>query len=660
MPDKLYRTLDQHEITQLETQGCSCDDWKRVQVGPGFDAAHIRNVGFSGEIRIGKTGKKLPMVQGATMPAGIRNAFLHNCSVGDDVLINNVGMRIVNYSIENGVQIQDVGLIEVEGRCCFGNGTEVQVVNESGVRSVPIFDGLSAQLAHVLCFYRYRPRLVTKLQKTIAAYARGVTGNNGVIGKESRLFGCKVLKNVKVGENCLIEGVERLENGSINSTADGPVIVSGPVIARNFIVSSSSNITDGAVITDCFIGQGCRLGRGLSAENTLFFANCEGYLGEFCSVFAGPFTVSHHRSTLLIGAALSFFNAGSGTNQSNHMYRTGPVHQGVLRRGAKTGSGAYLLWPSVLDVFSVVKGRHFKNLDLAGLPFSYIIESAQGSIVVPGGNLTNVGLYRDARKWRRRDRRKGSEILDTFVPAVLSPFVMERVEKGIELLRALVQEQGEDPEWYTTGGVLISSKALHSGIDQYNTTIDYYLGDCLSRRLAANPFRSFQEVREMLAVSEEDGQDRWLDLGGLLAPQEPINGILKEIEQGKAGSLSDMQTRFGTIAGKYADYEWTWASGRLAGRLGRSLDKVEPTDLKEFLIRWKVAVRKRFAGLLEDASKEFSDRARIGYGIDGDEGDVKKDFAKTRGVQEKDTTVEAVKQEIREKERLADQLIQML
>ena len=49
-------------------------------------------------------------------------------------------------------------------------------------------------------------------------------------------------------------------------------------------------------------------------------------------------------------------NAGSGSNQSNHMYKLGPIHQGTLERGAKTTSDSYILWPARVGAFSLVMG----------------------------------------------------------------------------------------------------------------------------------------------------------------------------------------------------------------------------------------------------------------------------------------------------------------
>lgn len=57
----------------------------------------------------------------------------------------------------------------------------------------------------------------------------------------------------------------------------------------------------------CFVGEGVVIENGFSAENSLFFANSHLNHGEACAVFAGPYTVSHHRSTLLIARILLVF-----------------------------------------------------------------------------------------------------------------------------------------------------------------------------------------------------------------------------------------------------------------------------------------------------------------------------------------------------------------
>ena len=96
--------------------------------------------------------------------------------------------------------------------------------------------------------------------------------------------------------------------------------------------------------------------------------------------------------SILIACLFSFYNAGSGTNQSNHMYKLGPVHQGILERGCKTGSFSYLLLESHIAAFSVVIGKHMTNIDLPYFPFSYISEENSKTTVFPGKNLFSIGI----------------------------------------------------------------------------------------------------------------------------------------------------------------------------------------------------------------------------------------------------------------------------
>ena len=101
----------------------------------------------------------------------------------------------------------------------------------------------------------------------------------------------------------------------------------------------------------------------------------------------------------------SFFNAGSGTNQSNHLLKSGPVHQGIHQRGCKYGSDAYMMLPALDGAFTTVIGRHKSHPDTECFPFSLLIEQEGYSWLLPGSNLATAGAARDLAKWPQRDRR---------------------------------------------------------------------------------------------------------------------------------------------------------------------------------------------------------------------------------------------------------------
>ena len=194
------------------------------------------------------------------------------------------------------------------------------------------------------------------IENMVDDYSSSISLSKGIIGHNSSILNCNTIRNVRVGPYSDIEGAIRLNEGSVNSCKEDPVFIGPGVIMEHFIVCSGSTVTESTLIDNCFIGQGCILGKHYSAENSLFFANCGGYHGEACSIFAGPYTVTHHKSTLLIAGIFSFMNAGSGSNQSNHMYKLGPIHQGIMERGSKTTSDSYLLWPARIGPFTLGYG----------------------------------------------------------------------------------------------------------------------------------------------------------------------------------------------------------------------------------------------------------------------------------------------------------------
>ena len=652
-----FRALTADEIVELTAQGCTCEDWSHIEVAEGFDAGKISDTQFSGKVRLGRFDNHVSFFGGVTKPCGISNARIHNCVIGDDVYIDEIGNYIANYVIEDGVVIENVDLLAVEEESTFGNGVEVTVVNEAGGREVPIYDNLSAHTAYVIAFYRHRAKVIENLKKMIGDYTRSVKNTMGSVGKGSRLINCRIIKNVKVGPASVIDGVNRLENGSINSCAEEPIYIGPGVSAEDFIVCCGSQVTDGTIISKCFVGQGVTLGKHYSAENSVFFANCGGFHGEACAVFAGPYTVTHHKSTLLIAGLFSFLNAGSGTNQSNHMYKLGPTHQGIVERGSKTGSDSYMLWPAKVGAFTVVMGRHYRNSDTSDLPFSYLIEYEDESILIPGANLRSVGTVRDAKKWPKRDRRKGPRNLDFINFKLLSPYTVQKILNGCTILANLQATSGEHTEYFTYHSVKIKNSSLEKGIGLYQIGADKFLGNCLIKQLEGKQFKNIEELRAALTPETRVGKGKWLDLAGLLAPEEAVLKLLDDIESGKVSTLEEVTAAFRAMHENYTVYEWVWAEWVLQQKLGKCIEKMTAGDIIGMVNKWKDAVIKLDRLLREDAEKEFAPTAQIGFGIDGDEKTRSEDFAKVRGTFEENSFVREIEKHIISKQSLGDELI---
>jgi hypothetical protein len=657
---KDFRNISSAEIEVLKKNNCSCDNWSRVMVMDGFNPASCSNVIFSGDITMGVFKEPFIDKSGISFSSGIVNARIHNCSIGSDVVINNIGSFIANYNIEDKAVIINCGKIATEGLSSFGNGISVSVLNETGARAVKMWDRLSAHEAYIIALYRHKNNAVKIIEKLVDDYARDQTSDSGTIGNNSRIINCNTIRNVRFGSFSHAEGVLTLNEGSVNSCGADPVFLGPGVIMEHFIVCSGSVVSDSTLIDKCFIGQGCLLTKHYSAENSFFFANCGGYHGEACSIFAGPYTVTHHKSTLLIAGIFSFMNAGSGSNQSNHLYKLGPIHQGIMERGSKTTSDSYLLWPAKIGPFTLVMGRHYKNLDTSSLPFSYLIESNDESVLVPGVNLRSVGTIRDAQKWPVRDKRKDPDKIDQVNFNLLSPYTIRKMIDGRNLLVRLKSENHNGESSYKYNNMKITSSSLDRGIELYQTGINKFLGNSVIKRLEGKEITSNQQLRQQLLPDRVEGKGEWVDLAGLITPKQEVDKLLDDVEAGKIRSIDDLAGSFKRMQSSYYDWEWTWACEMAEAETGIAVNLLTAGDVKGIIERWKKSVIDLDNLLYEDASKEFALSSMTGFGIDGGEEDMKLDFEQVRGEFESNTVVAAIREHIKQKSALGEELINRL
>jgi len=654
-----FRSLTAQEIAQLEATGCSATNWADVEVAQDFEAQYVHHTRFSGHNKIGAFHREIELPGGLKIHSGIYNATLHNVEVGDDCHLYNIHNYIANYRIGNNTCIENVNAILVDGKTTFGNGVRVPVMNEGGGREIPIFNELSASLAYILTLYRHRPKMIHQLEKMIDAYAEAQASEVGYIGDNVRILNCGSIKNVHIGDCAELIGVSRLKNGTVNSNEAAPVRLGSGVKCMDFIISSGVEIGDSTLVDKCFVGQGTIFDKHYSAGESLFFSNCQGMHGEACAIFAGPYTVTHHKSTLLIAGMFSFMNAGSGSNQSNHMYKLGPIHQGVAERGSKTTSDSYLLWPSKIGAFSLVMGRHTHHADTSELPFSYLIENQSESYLVPGANLRTVGTIRDAQKWPKRDNRKDPNKLDQINFNLLSPYTVQKMWRGREVLNELVALSGENTEVYGYRNCKIRNSSLRHGLELYTIGIQKFLGNSLISRLGKAEWHTMDELRKVLQPDSAVGSGAWVDLAGLIAPRTEVTRLDEDIEAGKL-TLKEIQERLVTIHANYYSYEWTWALEHLEQVWGCKLKDVTLEQIKRSVTEWKDAVVGLDKMVYNDARKEFDLNSQTGFGVDGDRSQAKADFEEVRGSFESNSFVKAVLEHIEKKTELGNKVLAQL
>ena len=637
-----YRNLTHTEISDLKNQGCTASSWENIFVKNGFSVNNICNTRFEGNIKLGAFNQNIELEKGISKPAGLKTSYIKDCEIGDNPYISNVG-SLINYRVEDQVIIENVGTVAVTEESTFGNGIEIAVLNEAGGRELPVFDQLSAQIAYLIVFYRHDKVLIEKLSAIIDVYVENKKSAKGIIGKKSRIANTSSVRNVAIGSYATISGASNLENGTIASCRKAPTKIGANVSARDFIILTGSEIDTGAIIVSSFIGQGVRIGKQFSAENCAFFSNCEGFHGEAVSVLAGPYTVTHHKSTLLIAGMFSFFNAGSGSNQSNHMYKLGPVHQGIVERGSKTGSFSYMLWPCRVGAYSVVMDKHSGNFDTSKLPFSYITIENGRSVITPAMNLFTVGTSRDIVKWPKRDRRTDPEKLDIINYEFLNPYIVGRIINGIKLLKELHDSTSKKQEYVMHKGININRLMLNTSRRYYEIAVHVYIGNLIIDKLTkVSEFSSIEDIQNTFKSPSDIVNVKWVDMLGMVCSENLLNSFISSVKSGEIFSVEGLHKKLKSIQNNYETGNFEWGIKLAQEYLQIDFAHISKNDLINIVTEWKTNSLKMNNMIRKDAEKEFDQNSRMGFGIDGDDKVIQDDFDAIRGTFETNPFVETL------------------
>lgn len=589
-----YRGLTENEIRLLERNGCRADDWTGVSVADDFCPDYVRNVSFHGEVELGVFDKRIETGEGFSCHSGISNAVLSDTTVGDNCLIENIGAYIHNCDIGDETYVGNVGRISSSPEATFGQGAEMSLLSEAGAVNALLFDGLTSQLAAFIVRHASDEGFFSSIRSLVESHLAHTLPHRGYIGSGCKVMDVGEIVSSIIADGCEVSGSTLIYDTTLGAVPGVPesVYVGNGVILKGCVVAPDASITDGANLENCFVDSGCRIMSGFTATCSLFFANSQMACGEAVASLCGPFTVSHHKSSLLIGGMYSFYNAGSGTNYSNHAYKSGPVHWGIMERGSKTASGSHVLWPAHIGAFSMVMGKVGTHPDVASLPFSYIFGNADGTVsLLPARNFATLGTHRDVLKWPKRDLRPVALRRSMVNTDWLNPVVAEQCLQGLEELRALQQTQGYDTEVYSYGGCEITNRHLLDGMRRYEEILLLYLTENLD-----------EQTPESNAPREQ-----WTDLGGLLLPYSVEKQLADDVIAGRLQSIEAIEARLTEANSHYKEYKQRYTAAlRNTGEFASmSLDDIRQQG-EAARTAWRTAID-------NDRSKEQELKDGIGF-----------------------------------------------
>lgn len=590
------RQLSDEEIRILEDRNCWAEDWTNVHVSDDFKPNYMHRVMLYGEVSIGDFDKNIEVSRGFMKHSGINNATLRNVTIGDNCLIENIGGFINNYTIGDDCYISNVNAMETTDGATYGEGNLISVLNEVGDGNVILFSELNSQFAAFMAKHFCDKSLKDAIRRLINEEIARKRHEQAYIGNNVKIVNTKEITNTIVYDDCEINGASRLSDCTILSSPVSNVYIGTGVICENSIISEGSSIINSVKIQDCFIGEACQISNGFTASSSVFFANSYMSNGEACAAFCGPFTASHHKSCLLIGGQFSFYNAGSATNFSNHAYKMGPIHHGVLERGTKTASGAYILMPAHIGTFSVCFGKLMYHPDTRYLPFSYLIAYGDTMYLSPGRNITTVGLYRDIRKWPKRDVRPVGSQKSIVNFDWLSPFSVGEIVEGKQILEKLRDACGENVATYTYHNYVINASSLNKGIKYYDIALRIYMGAVLKRVI--------KKWGKVDLPTTTIGQGKWNDLSGLLLPESEEMRLLSDIKRGELETIQEVTDRFKEINRNYREYQWAWTYQLILDYY--HLTEITDADVERIHKDYVHARRAWIAEIRKDAEKEYA------------------------------------------------------
>ena len=591
-----YRSLTSEEIEVLKSNDCWAEDWTSINVSEDFKPNYMHRVMLYGEVNIGAFNKNVEVSQGFVKHSGINNATLRNVTIGDDCLIENVGNFINNYTIGDDCYISNISTMETTEGATFGEGNLVSVLNEVGEGNVILFSDLNSQLAAFMVKHFSDKELKENIRQLIKTDIENKAPERGQIGSNVKIVNTKEITNCVINDLCEVNGASRLSDCTLLGSVHGNVYIGTGVIIENSIIAEGSSVINSVKIQDCFVGEACQLSNGFTASASVFFANSYMSNGEACAAFCGPFTASHHKSSLLIGGMFSFYNAGSATNFSNHAYKMGPMHWGILERGSKTASGAYLLMPATLGSFSVCFGKLMHHPNTRNLPFAYLIADGDKMFLIPGRNITTVGLYRDIKKWPKRDLRALENRKSIVNFDWLSPFSVGEILKGKKILESLREVTGDNVSQYLYHEYIIPATSLHKGIKYYDIALRIYMGAVLKRVLKRDP--------AITPPSTQTGVGDWDDLSGLLLPVSEEDRIIADLKDGTIETIQELISRSEEIDANYREYQWAWTYKMICDYY--HISEITLEDANRIHEDYIKARRSWIAEIKKDAEKEYA------------------------------------------------------
>ena len=478
-----FRELSRDEITVLEKNGNSAEDWSMVTVHRDFTAEHVHGNRFRGKCRLGfYSGATLEVLDGTPLPTGIYDSVITNSCIGNESLISRCSL-ISNYGIGGGAVLYNTGSVTAGKGLCFGNGIVIPAGPETGEIPVPLFAEMDMEAATLILEAADDP---SKHSDYITMYRSASLLEYGYIDAGCVITDTTSIRDSFIGEGAVIRGALSISGSTVLSSADEKTEIGEGVKIENSMIQQGCGIKSMSIILNSLVMEHTEAGNQCRVSSSVIGPNSALGGGEVTSTIAGPFTVSHHQS-LLIAAIWpgGRGNIGYGANVgSNHTSRL-PDQEIYPAEGMFFGLGCSVKFPADYrrSPYSIISTGTVTQPQRVEFPFSLINSPSHAAEtiplflneIIPAWTLREniYSVIRNESKYRTRNRAKRN----SFDFTVLRPGIIDMMISAREKLKDIAVKK----EFYTeedipgAGKNYITEESRLLGIETYTFYIKHYV-----------------------------------------------------------------------------------------------------------------------------------------------------------------------------------------
>ncbi|HOF00313.1 MAG TPA: DUF4954 family protein [Spirochaetota bacterium] len=649
---KFFRNLEASEIETLVKNNNFAENWNEIFVSKEFNANCVINNEFFGKVLIGKLSENYLEYNDLKLPVGIYNSTIISCEIGDNVSIRNANY-LSHYIVGNNCILFNIDEMITSDRSKFGNGILkegeeeevriwIEVGNENGGRKILPFDKIITADAYIWSKYRDDKELLAKLAEiTNNGYSKK-RGYYGLVGSNSVIKHCRIIKDVNIGEYCYIKGANKLKNLTINSSKLEPTQIGEGVELVNGIIGFSAKIFYGCKAVRFVTGRNTQVKYGARLLNSILGDNSTVSCCELLNNLIFPFHEQHHNTSFLIAATvLGQSNIAAGaTIGSNHNSRSadGEVLAG---RGFWPGLSSDFKHNSKFASFVLIsKGSYAYEMNVT-YPFSLVFQnkSDEAIQIIPAyWFIYNMyAIERNLYKFANRDKRKIK--IQNIESEYLAPDTVSEIIKSIDRIYVLAGESINktdnltQDEYLKIGKEYIRNLALENkdielkdkecmkkygakilkpvkAVCYFEKMILYFLVKNIVNVYNIATIRLKEVLEELKSLKKTKLYLNWINLGGQIVSQEDLEDIKKDIKNDKLTNWDEIHERYNDLWKKYPKDKLRFSIYAFETILDKNVDLFTEEDLKK-LFEDAVLIKKFIYSACYDVKKkDYADSYR--------------------------------------------------